>query len=72
MECTLAFDAELFKDPLVYKYVIYSPKVTKESEYYEKLHPFIISSPGTDPNRCLVLSREEQRCAYGGTYLLHL
>ena len=71
MECTLVLDAELFKDPLVYKYVIYSPKVTKKSEYYEKLHPFI-GWPVTDPNRCLVLSHEEQMCAYGGTYILHL
>jgi hypothetical protein len=70
MECTLVLAAELFKDPLVYKYVIYSPKVTKESEYYEKLHPFIYW-PGTDPNRCLVLSHEEQMCAYGGIFHQH-
>jgi hypothetical protein len=62
MECTLVIDAKLLKAPLGYKYVIYSPKVTKEHEYYEKLHPFV--KWNNDPNRCLFLSGED--LAYGG------
>ena len=70
MECTLSFDAELLKEPLGYKYVIYSPKVTKEDEYYEKLHPFIELLGPNDPNRCLWLSPQESCRFYGGTYVL--
>ena len=52
MECTLAIDAELLKSPLRYKYVIYSPKATKEDDHFEKLHP-CVTFWKNDPNRCL-------------------
>lgn len=59
MVCTLVIDGELLRNPLCYKYVIYSPKVTKENEYYEKLHPFINPWYPDDPNRVLQLSAED-------------
>ena len=59
MVCTLVIDGELLRNPLCYKYVIYSPKVTKENEYYEKLHPFINVWRPDDPNRVLQLSVED-------------
>ena len=71
MECTLFLDADMLQNPLVYKYVIYSPKVTKEDEYYEKLHPFI-TLPLTDPNRCLSLSAQERECASGGMNFMYV
>jgi hypothetical protein len=67
MVCTLTIDAELLKDPLEYKYVVYSPKVTKIDECYEKLHPFSTWSDG-DPNRCL---RNSSQACYKGKYEQH-
>ena len=61
MVCTLVIDAELLKNPLVYKYVVFSPQVTAPDECYEKLHSF-----NYDPNRCLWLSTEAYNKAYGG------
>ena len=68
MVCTLLIDAELLKTPLKYKYVIYSHKVTKEDEYYEKLHPFI-DYWYEDPDRVLHLSSEEH--CFAGEGMLH-
>ena len=67
MVCTLNIDADLLRAPLAYKYVIYSPKVTKCNECYEKLHPLITSYMfHDDPNRCLWLTPQEMNSVRGG------
>lgn len=71
MKCTLAIDHEVLKAPLGYKYVIYSPKVTKCDDCYEKLHS-LVDKRSDDPNRCLWITPQERdsggtcifRCAY--------
>ena len=69
MVCTLVIDADILKTPMAYKYVVYSPKVTADDEYYEKLHSFVRSN-NDDPNRCLWISPQEYESAYGGIYIL--
>ena len=68
MVCTLVIDAGLLKNPLVYKYVVFSPQVTAPDECYEKLHSF--ARWNYDPNRCLWLSTEAYNKAYGGMQFL--
>ena len=63
MVCALKIDADVLKHPLGYKYVIFSPKMTKDDECYEKLHYFQYD----DPNRCLQMSPQALRSSYGGT-----
>ena len=67
MKCTLTIDHEVLKSPLGYKYVIYSPKVTKCDECYEKLHS-LVEWKSDDPNRCLWIPPQEIDHAYGGKF----
>lgn len=67
MVCTLTIDYEVLKAPLGYKYVIYSPKVTKCDECYEKLHS-LVNGRLDDPNRCLWMTSQERDRAYGGIF----
>ena len=68
MVCTLTIDFEVLKAPLGYKYVIYSPKVTKCDECYEKLHS-LVNWRSDDPNRCLWMTPQERHHAYGGIHV---
>ena len=65
MVCTLNIDAELLKRPLGYKYVVFSPKMTKHDDCYEKLHPFTLYSTD-DPDRCLWIPPQIHHRVYGG------
>ena len=66
MICTLIIDADILKSPLAYKYVIFSPKMTKEHECFEFLHSF--AGRYEDPNRCLWISEIDYPKAYGGNF----
>ena len=67
MICTLIIDADILKSPLAYKYVIFSPKMTKEHQCFEFLHSFAGRSyPHENPNRCLRISVSDRFEAYGG------
>ena len=61
MTCTLSMDTEVFKDPLPYKYVIFSPKVMKRKvgHPFEYLHGH--SKNHGHNNRCLVVTGPERR-----------
>ena len=50
------FDVDILKNPIPYKYVIHSPKATKDDECYEHIH----TSRG-DYNRCLILPHEQRK-----------
>ena len=54
MTCTLTVAADLLNKSLGYKYVVYSPKMVKESDCFEFLHSFVGRAPHfRNPNRCL-------------------
>ena len=55
MTCTLNIAREILGRPWGYKYVVYSPKMTKEDDCYEYLHSF--AGYGCDPNRCLLIKQ---------------
>ena len=69
MICTLSIDADLLKEPLGYKYVVYSARMAKDTDCYEKLHPFNLND---DPNRCLRIPSNIHHRAYGGMIFLSL
>ena len=63
MTCTLQIDANVLKKPLIYKYVIFSPKMVHKDDCYEFLHSF--AGKGSDPNRVLCIL--DYDTAVGGT-----
>ena len=54
MTCTLSIEAELLKELMEYKYVIFSPKMNKRDDGYEYLHSF---AEHWDTNRCLHIDK---------------
>ena len=66
MTCTLNIDADILKDPVAYKYVVYSPKMENEDDCYEYLHGY-----GGIVNRCLKIPPSKFAKAYGGK-LIHV
>ena len=61
MTCTLNIDADILKNPVPYKYVVYSPKMENKDDCYEYLHGY-----GWNPNRCLRIPQNKFSKAYGG------
>ena len=62
MTCQLRIDANILKQPVAYKYVIYSPKTRKDKDMqYEVIH---YSNPA-NPNRALCIP-ENMKKSYGG------
>ena len=61
MTCTLNIAVDLLGRPWGYKYVVYSPKMTKEDDCYEYLHSFAGYSYYyyNDPNRCLMVNKAD-------------
>ena len=56
MTCTLQIDAQLLRESLAYKYVIFSPAAVTNDDCYEFLHfAANLKQPyyDPDPNRCL-------------------
>lgn len=60
MTCTLHIQEELLRNPLEYKYVIFSPRMTGKDDCYEFLHSFA-GYLNRNYNRCL--SIEETKIA---------
>ena len=65
MTCTLNIQAELLKNPLEYKYVIFSPKMTGKDDCYEFLHAFA-GMWARNFNRCLSVDQKSLSLAVGG------
>ena len=61
MTCTLQIDAAILKNPIPYKYVIYSPKMEHPDDCYEYFHAY-----SGNPNRCLQIAPSKYQQAYGG------
>lgn len=58
MTCTLKLQAELLKEPLAYKYVIFSPKMIGRDDCFEFLHSFA-GIWARNFNRCLSIDQEK-------------
>lgn len=65
MTCALSIQAELLKNPLEYKYVIFSPIMTGKDDFYEFLHSFA-GVWAKDFNRCLSIDETKLFLAVGG------
>ena len=72
MTCTLSIQAELLKKPLVYKYVIFSPKMEHKDDCYEFLHLFAGYVVHSDPNRGLSIDGKKYNEALRGNLYVHL
>ena len=59
MTCTLAMETVVLKDPLPYKYVVFSPKVVKNHANYAYEYLYGHSKNNGHNNRCLVVEAPE-------------
>ena len=64
MTCTLTIDTTILKSPLPYKYVVYSPRMTKEDDCFE--HLYYYASGDRNLKRCL---RIDFKRVYRGMYI---
>eukprot|EP00731_Ephydatia_muelleri_P002838 Em0001g2838a len=67
MTCSLSMDPEVLKDPLPYKYVVFSPKVMKQKAGHPYEYLYGHSKSHGHNNRCIVVPGPELRI--GGSYV---